>query len=198
MEINNSGLKLNLPENLAKVFRYHEILKSFAVYSVIISLVFCLLFFASINKPTDIVVLSEAGLILKEASSTPKPEAEVESALRNYVSYRYNYTPQNIKSQLMLAETFIDLGNSKAFRESMNSALKFVQDRNAESRYYIRSVKVNLSEQKAVLEGDRIAVIQGMMVASAARTEITFASVRRSIENPWGVSIMSEREFSMQ
>lgn len=183
-----------LPKALAELSHSNQFLKisAFSAY-LICGLLITLLFYQAI-KPTAVLTLAPDGSFYQEAPK-PDPKIEIERAVREYMKYRYNWTPKTVAGQVTKAGAFILPSTKKTYESSMQNVVRFSAEKIVAQRAYPFEIQVDLKKSIVVLSGDRITTIQGLKAAGDLRLELTFESGPRTDENPWGVYISKEKEF---
>ncbi len=192
----NESIKLKfrkLPKALAELSHSNQFLKMSAFSSYLICGLLTVLLFYQALRPVEVLTLAPDGSVYQE---TPKPDAklEVERAVREYLKYRYNWSPKTVKSQVDQARNFILSSTQSAFNSSMKDVVRFSAEKNVSQRVYPVNVSVDLKKSIVTLLGDRITGIQEMKAAGDLRLELSFESGPRTEINPWGVYISKERE----
>lgn len=183
-----------LPKALAELSHSNQFLKisAFSAY-LICGFLITLLFYQAI-KPTAVLTLAPDGSFYQEAPR-PDPKIEIERAVREYMKYRYNWTPKTVADQVTKAGSFILPSTKKTYESSMQNVVRFSAEKIVAQRAYPFEIQVDLKKNIVVLRGDRITTIQGLKAAGDLRLELTFESGPRTNENPWGVYISKEKEF---
>ena len=115
--------------------------------------------------------------------------------MREYLKYRYNWTPKTVSSQVGKAGDFILSSTRRAFEGSMQNVVRFSVDKIVAQRAYPVEIRVDLKNSVVVIEGDRITSIQGLKAAGDLRLELGFESGPRTEKNPWGVYISKDKEY---
>lgn len=183
-----------LPKALAELSHSNQFLKmsAFAAY-LICGLMLTLLFYQAI-KPTAVLTLAPDGSFYKEAQK-PDPKIEIERAVREYLKYRYNWTPKTVTGQVDKAKAFILPSTRRSFDGAMQNVVRFSVEKIVAQRTYPVEIQVDLKKSTVMLTGDRITSIQGLKAAGDLRLELAFESGPRTDDNPWGVYISKEKEY---
>jgi len=198
MEMNHSGKKLSFPENFGKLLYNNQLYKLATVGYMVLAMLLAIVVGQMSKEAPFVVVMNEEAQILDTLVKKPLAEANIEQALRKYISFRYNYDPKNIETNFGRSLAFVSPIKEKPFREAMKPTLKFVADRGATSRAYVNTVRVDLNNKKAIIEGDRVTSIQGLLMASPLKLELNFEPTEYTTENPWGIAIASEKDLSVR
>ena len=193
----NQEIKLKmkqLPKALSDLMHSNQFLKmsAFSAY-LICGLLVTLLFYQSV-KPTPVLTLAPDGSVYQTAPP-PKPEVEIERAIREYMKYRYNWEPKTVSTRINEAQEFILPATKKTFGTSMASVVKFSTEKLVGQKVYPEKIQISLSKSTATVIGDRITSIQGIKAAGELRVDLTFDSGPRTKNNPWGVYISSEKDM---
>ena len=190
----NIQLKIKkLPKALAELAHSNQFLKMSAFSSyVLCGLLVTLSFYLSL-KPSTVISLAPDGSIY-EMSAMPKAEIEIERAVREYIKYRYNWTPKTVQKNLSQAQAFILPSTKNAYEKAIGGVIKFSTEKLVGQKAYPEDIKVDLKKGLAVISGDRITSIQGVKAAGDLRLQLSFDAGPRTIQNPWGVYIAKEVE----
>lgn len=124
----------------------------------------------------------------------PKPEVEIERAIREYLKFRYNWEPKTIANNVSKAEAFILPGTRKAYSSAMESVVRFSAEKLVVQRVYPERILIDLKKNVATIRGDRITEIQGMKAAGDLRLQLSLDFGARTVANPWGVYVAKETE----
>ena len=193
----NESIKLRLrklPRALGELSHSNQFLKmsTFAALSICGLLV--LLLFYEATKPSRVITLAPDGSSYQVATKRD-PTIEIERAVREYLKYRYNWTPKTVSAQVGRAGDFILSSTKRAFNSSMQAVVRFSMDKIVAQRIYPLEIRVDLKKGIALIQGDRITSIQGLKAAGDLLLELSFESGPRTEQNPWGVYISKEKEF---
>lgn len=181
---------------------YPDIMKDFARQNfnlkVLCSALMGLLFLMSIltlylvKRGPEVIALDGVGDIARV--ETKVTDLQIQAALKEYISFRYNWTKDDIASQLRKAEFFVAPSLVGAFRKSMIEVQKFVLEKKVRQRIYPRSIDIDLKEKRAQIVADRITEFDNLKAATEMRLTLSFNVDSRSVVNPWGVFIVKESE----
>ena len=162
---------------------------------IVVAITLAILLYLIKNGPT-IIALGENGQVAKV--ETKITDLQIESAIREYLSFRYNWNDKNIVDKLQKAQFFVVPSMLSAFQKSMQEVQKFVRDRKVTQRVYPKSIEINLKEKKATIVADRINEFDTLKAATELRLVLQFTVGERSVANPWGIFITREAEGSAQ
>jgi hypothetical protein len=162
---------------------------------IVVAITLAILLYLIKNGPT-IIALGENGQVAKV--ETKITDLQIESAIREYLSYRYNWTDKNISDKLQKAQFFVIPTMLSAFQKSMQEVQKFVRDKKVTQRVYPKSLQINLNEKKAIIVADRITEFDTLKAATELRLVLYFTVGERSVANPWGIFITKENEGTVQ
>jgi hypothetical protein len=182
-----------LPRILGDLAHSNQVLKVFALFGMLLSLMTSGLLYVLATRPPLILTLDARGGAL-EKTELPKPQDQIRSAVARYIELRYRWEPANVKLKLQQSESFVLPGSLKAFRSAVANVAKFATEKLVSQRAYPDRMDVNLENRTVSITGDRITAIQGMKAAGNLRLELSFESGPRTADNPWGVYISKERE----
>ncbi len=181
------------PKMLADLSHSNQFLKVFATASMLISLGLLILVSALASRGPVVIALSpQAGRLQKV--EMPKPELEVQEAVRAYVELRYNWDHTSVDAKLESAKAFVSSQFVQNFVQGVSNVRKFSKEKNVAQRAYAANITVDLKRSVATVTGDRISEIQGIRAVGALNIELTFQSGPRTDLNPWGIYIVRETE----
>lgn len=149
-----------------------------------------------LKKGPEVIALDSSGD--RARLETKVSDLQIQSAIREYISYRYVWGFDTAKDQLKKAEFFVEPGLVPAFKKSMLDVLKFVQDKKVNQRVYPKTISVDLKSLTATLILDRITEFEQLKAATEMRLVLNFVVSDRTPVNPWGVYITKESEGGSQ
>lgn len=183
-----------LPQILGGLAHSIQFLKVFAVSCLGLLALAMFALILAYNREPLVLTLSPSAEAL-ERQAPPKPDDQVKAAIRAYVSKRYAWTPENVTTQIGLAEAFVSTSSLKAFRQTMPDIVRFATEKVVSQRVYPdEKMIVDLDKGIAFLSGDRVTSIQGFRTAAALKLELSFESGPRTKSNPWGIYVTKEKE----
>ncbi len=176
-------------EEFAKANFNLKVLSAALILIVIVVLAMLLYFVKSGPK---VIALAENGQIAK--IETKITDLQIDSAIREYLSYRYNWSEQTITSQLQKAQFFVIPSMSSAFQKAMLEVQKFVKEKKVVQRVYPKNIQIDLKGKKATILADRITEFDNLKAATELKLVLQFSVDDRSVVNPWGIFITKETE----
>ncbi len=176
-------------EEFAKANFNLKVLSAALIMIVIVVLAMLLYLVKSGPK---VIALAENGQIAKV--ETKITDLQIDSAIREYLSYRYNWSEQNITSQLQKAQFFVIPSMSSAFQKAMLDVQKFVKEKKVTQRVYPKNIQIDLKGKKATILADRITEFDNLKAATELKLVLDFSVDDRSVANPWGIFITKETE----
>ena len=183
----------NLPRMLGELMHSNQFLKFFAIVALFLTTLSMVVVLTVVNKaPTVLTLLSDGSAV--EKTTLPKPEDQIDKAVRRYLELRYRWEPKTIQSKIKQSESFILPTAVKAFETSTAPIVKFATEKLVSQKMYADHVFVNLENKSASISGDRLTDIQGMRAAGPLKLTLFFENGPRTPENPWGVYISKEKE----
>lgn len=193
----NESVKLQLrklPKALAELSHSNQFLKvsTFSLLALI-GLMSMILFYQVTRAPLVLPLAPDGSTYLN--APKPDPKIEIERAVREYLKYRYNWTPKTVAASVASARVFILSSTVKVYDSAMQNVVRFSSERLVAQRIYPAEVEVDLKKNLATISGDRITTIQGLKAAGDLKLELSFESGPRTPSNPWGVYIASEKEY---
>jgi hypothetical protein len=162
-----------------------------AALIMIVIVVLAMLLYLVKSGP-KVIALAENGQIAKV--ETKITDLQIDSAIREYLSYRYNWSEQTIATQLQKAQFFVIPSMSSAFQKAMLEVQKFVKEKKVTQRVYPKSIQIDLKEKKATILADRITEFDNLKAATELKLVLQFSVDDRSVVNPWGIFITKESE----
>lgn len=182
-----------LPKMLADLSHSNQFLKVFSLASIGLCF-FVVLFAAIVGSREPIVLTLSPNAQELERTKPPKPEDEIQEAVRAYIEKRYRWDPANVIKRLQDAEAFVFPTAMKAYQSAVVTIVRFSTEKQVSQKVYPEKMSVNLEKKTVSISGDRITAIQGIKAAGDLRLELSFESGPRSRANPWGVYITKEKE----
>lgn len=163
---------------------------SAALIMIVITVLAMLLYL--VKSGPKVIALAENGQIAK--IETKITDLQIDSAIREYLSYRYNWSEQTITSQLQKAQFFVIPSMSSAFQKAMLEVQKFVKEKKVTQRVYPKNIQIDLKGKKATILADRITEFDNLKAATELKLVLDFSVDDRSVVNPWGIFITKETE----
>lgn len=148
------------------------------------------------QKNTQIVALDAFGSIAKV--ETKVTDLQVESAVKEYLSFRYGWNHKNIEEELDKAKLFVHPSLVNSFSKSMMSTIKYVKEQKVTQRVYMKTIEVDLKKKIIKLVADRITDFDGLKAVTDLKLVLNFEIDTRSVVNPWGVYITKESEEAIK
>lgn len=162
-----------------------------AILLSVIVIVLIMLVYLVKHGPT-VIAISENGEVAK--IETKITDLQIQSAVKEYLDYRYNWDEKSIASQLNKAQFFVIPSMVSAFQKSMVEVQKYVHEKKVTQRVYPKSIQIDLKEKKATILADRITEFDTLKAATELRLILQFTVDDRSVTNPWGIFITKETE----
>ena len=183
----------NLPRMLGELMHSNQFLKFFAIVALFLTTLSMVVVLTVVNKaPTVLTLLADGSSV--EKTTLPKPEDQIDKAVRRYLDLRYRWEPKTVQAKIKQSESFILPTAVKAFETSTAPIIKFSTEKLVSQKMYADHVFVNLENKSASISGDRLTDIQGMRAAGPLKLTLFFENGPRTPENPWGVYISKEKE----
>jgi hypothetical protein len=190
----NIQLKVGkLPRAMGALVHSNQFLKMTTVSTLGLCVLLACLLYVSFSKPPTVLAMN-SNAELYNPVDLPKPEREVEEAIRHYIDHRYKWDPQSVTKRLQEAEAFVLPQNRNAYEKAMADVVRFSTEKAASQRVYPEKLTVDLKNRTVAVFGDRVTAIQGLKAAGDLRIELSFESGPRTDRNPWGIYITKERE----
>lgn len=190
----NIQLKIRkLPKALAELSHSNQFMKASAFSAYGLCALLIIFIFVQSMRSVQVLTIAPDATVYQNATA-PKPEVEIERAIREYIKFRYNWAPKTINSQLSKAGTFILPSTKRIYDGSMSDVVKFSIEKSVSQRAYPYEIKVDLKKGIVSVFGDRVTSIQGIKAAGDLRLDLTYESGPRTVLNPWGIYIKKEKE----
>lgn len=183
----------SLPKMIGDLMHSNQFLKIFSLSSLLLVFMVLGALMVFATKDPLVITLGPDGKTL-ERVSLPKPEDQVQEAVKRYIEKRYRWEPESVTTKLKESEAFIQPGSVKAFQAAMVNIVKFSKEKIVSQMVYPTKIDVDMNKKTALIVGDRITTIQGLKAAGGLKLELTFENGPRTDENPWGLYIAKERE----
>ena len=183
----------NLPKMIGDLMHSNQFLKVFSLSSLLLVFMVLGALMVMATKDPLVITLGPDGKAL-ERVAIPKPEDQVQEAVKRYLEKRYRWEPESVTTKLKESEAFIQPTSVKAFQAAMMNIVKFSKEKIVSQTVYPSKIDVDMNKKTALIFGDRITTIQGLKAAGNLKLELTFENGQRTQENPWGLYIAKERE----
>lgn len=196
----NENIKLKIrefPKALAELSHSNQFLKISTLSAYGLCALMMMVIFYQATKPAYVLTLAPDASVYKEISK-PDPKVEIESAIKEYIKHRYNWSPKTISEQVDKASVFILPSIKKKFNEAMKGIIRFSTEKMVEQRVYPYEIKVDKKKKVVLIAGDRITSIQGIKAAGDLHLELAFDFGPRTEINPWGIFVKKEVEMNSQ
>ena len=181
------------PMMVADLSHSNQFLKIFSLSVLGVCGLSTLLAFALWAREPIVLTLTPFAAVLERADR-PKPEDEIQSAIRAYVDKRYKWEPATVVKRLQEAQVFVHVNSMKAYQGAIANVARFSTEKQVSQRVYPEKMTVNLEARTVSISGDRITAIQGLKAAGDLKLELSFESGPRTRANPWGIYITKEME----
>lgn len=186
----------NYPKMIQEFAYQNFNLKILSLSLLVLTFLMLILVIFLVKRGPLVIALDNTGEIAKV--ETKVTDLQIASAVKQYLSYRYNWDYGDIPSQLKKAEYFVHPSLVSAFRKSMMEVQKFVLEKKVKQRVYPKvlpnSVNVNIKDKTVTVLADRITEFENLKAATELKLVLQFTVDDRSVINPWGVYITKESE----
>jgi hypothetical protein len=192
--MNTKQLKSSqFPKMLGDLAHSNQFFKMFSMCTLILTLISSLIIFFLINKDPIILTLSSEGKIL-EKTNMPKVEDLLKEGINRYLEKRYIWAPSDIQQKMKDSSFFVSPTSQKAFNEAIANVTRFSLEKQVSQTIYPSNIEINIKDGTANIIGDRVTSIQGLKAAGNLKLQLTFETGPRTIQNPWGIYIIKEKE----
>lgn len=185
--------ELKLPRMLSDLAHSNQFLKIFSISSLVINFLSLIVIFVLSTRDPVILSFNTSGNLL-EPTAIPKPEVEIQAAIKHYLELRYQWGPENVKDKLTQAQEMIHPSAMKAYLGAAQNVVRFSSEKQVSQRVYGKGFDVDLEHKTVRVTGDRITSLQNLKAAGDLKLELAFDFGPRSKENPWGIFITKEIE----
>ncbi len=145
-----------------------------------------------LRRGPQVIALDSTGQVSQ--IDTKVTDLQVEAAAKQYLSYRYSWSPATISSNLKKAEFFIAPPEANNFMLSMTETKKYVAEKDVTQSVYPRTMSVDFKTKTINVVADRITAFGKLKAATVLRVALNFEIGDRTVTNPWGVYITRETE----
>ena len=163
----------NLPKMLGELMHSNQFLKFFAIVTLFMAALSMIVVLTVVSKPPTVLTLLSDGSAV-DKTSLPKPEDQIDKAVRRYLDLRYRWEPKSVQAKIKQSESFILPNAVKAFEASTAPIVKFSTEKLVSQKIYADHVFVNLENKSASITGDRLTDIQGMRATGALKLTLFF------------------------
>jgi hypothetical protein len=121
---------------------------------------------------------------------------ELIRAVTNYLKTRHNWNWNTVEAQTKAASFYI----AKSFRDKYLIAtaeqVRVSKEKQIAQKFFPENPKIDMKTKTARVKAERILIVSGVRAAQALDLEIGFALGERTVNNPEGVYITSEKLIS--
>ncbi len=167
-------------------------LKILAAFLLTVNLAAVIAILVLVKRGSRVIALDSSGNVA--TVETRVTDLQIEAAAREYIKYRYSWTPGSISNSLDRAKFFVFPQLAPAFDRSMVTVKKFVLDKKITQRVYPRTISVDLKQKKIRINADRFTEFDQLRAATEMILTLDFIISDRTIINPWGLFIVKESE----
>ena len=185
-------VKTPFPKLVSDFARENFNLKILAMFLLVVNLTALTVILILVKRGARVIALESGGGIA--TLETKVTDLQIEAASREYLKYRYSWTPATIAESLKKAEFFVLPQLTKSFERSMIEIKKFVLEKKVVQRVYPKSISVDLNQKKITILADRFTEFDQLKAATEMRLTLDFIINDRTAVNPWGLFIVKEFE----
>lgn len=154
-------------------------------------IVICALAF---RKPLLVSVTKEATTKLEYAEPDPNLLLrEIARAVTNYLKTRHNWEWATIEARSKEAAGYVSSDFREKFLIALSEQIRIAKEKQISQRLYLDEPEIDMKAKVARIRADRILIVSGIRAAQALRLEIGFTLSERTLANPEGVYITSEK-----
>ena len=185
-------VKTSFPKIVSDFAHENFNLKILAMFLLILNLTAVVAILILLKRGTKVIALESSGNVA--TIETKVTDIQIEAAIKEYIKYRYSWTPSTIADSLGKAKFFVLPQLALAFDRAMVNVKKFVLDKKITQRVYPRTISVNVKEKKIRINADRFTEFDQLKAATEMTLTLDFLISDRTIINPWGLFIVKEIE----
>jgi hypothetical protein len=184
--------KVQYPKIVTDLASQNQFLKTFSYSCLGLTALMALVLVYSIKKGPQVIALDNTGEVARV--ETALTDLQVKSAVREYLSHRYNWDPATAQAQLKKTEVFIYPSLIGSFQKSMVAVLKFIHDKKVTQRVYPQKIDVDFKAKVITVVADRINEFENLKAATVLKLKLNFEVDDRTAMNPWGIYVTKELE----
>lgn len=173
----------------------NEILKGLLLFTLVLCAVqsVCLVTLA-LRKPFVVAVSTSATrALIPIPAETELLDGEIRRVVTQYAKNHHEWNYSNIESQMREAAKLVHPDFEKQFNKANVDQIRIAKDKKVAQKFYIDDVTINKDTKLARITGERILNIEGLRATNPMAVEVGFAVGPRTLSNPEGVYITSEK-----
>lgn len=157
----------------------------------------CALSFLAIRKPILIALgQSESRVLTLSQPSADILKSELDRVIRRYAEVHYTWDSTTVEKAHAEAAHYVGTEFVKGFQAANADQVRIAKEKKLSQRVFITDLVVDANISTAKLTMDRILMIEGLRAATNIVLEIKFEYGPRTVDNPEGVYITSEKLVS--
>lgn len=157
----------------------------------------CALWILAIRKPILIALgTSESRVLTLSQPSADILKTELDRVIRRYADVHYTWDSTTVEKAHAEAAHYVGADFIKGFQAANVEQVKIAKEKKLSQRVFITDLVVDANTSTAKLTMDRILMIEGLRAATNIVLEIKFEYGPRTVDNPEGVYITSEKLIS--
>ena len=152
----------------------------------------------SLRPPLVITVLADGRAVPTafqfDGKSTIE-NAEIERFIQEFISYKYNWAPDTIESQLKKAAFYLAQSVQDEIKKKVGEDISYVKSTGMTQHVYVKEIHVsNPKKNEYEIIGDRVIGIKGAKFTSNFKLELQLQKERRTRQNLSGLKITRLKE----
>ena len=173
----------------------NEILKGLLLFTLILLALQTIgLVILALRSPFVVAVSSSASQVLiPDPTASSLLEGEVKRVATQYAKFRHGWDFQKIESQIKQAAKLVHPDFEKQFNKANEEQIRIAREKKVSQKFYAEITELNMDTKIIRLSGDRILNVEGLRATNPMSLELTFAMGPRTVANPEGVYITSEK-----
>lgn len=120
-------------------------------------------------------------------------QRELTRAIQNYLRTRHNWEPGTIEAHTRSALLYIAPEFREKFLVNTQEQIRIAKEKQVAQRLFADAPTIDLAAKKATVHAERILIVNGIRAAQGLSLEIGFSLGERTVHNPEGVFITSEK-----
>lgn len=119
-------------------------------------------------------------------------DAELRRIAGKYVQTHYSWEWKDAEAALARASAYVHPDFRRKFLAANEAQLKVAREKKISQRFHVLNLSIDEKPARAVIEGERVLVVEGLRVVTPFKIELSFELGARSALNPEGFYVKSE------
>jgi hypothetical protein len=153
----------------------------------------------ALRKPLLVSLTGEATKRVEYVDPDPQLILhEISRAIVNYLKVRHNWEWVTIEANSKEASKYVSNDFREKFLISTLEQIRLAKEKQIAQKLFPEDPQINLKEKFANVRSERILIVSGIHAAQALTFQVGFSIGDRTVSNPEGVYITSEKLESSQ